>query len=97
MRELAFLMTAALIVGTTAVSHAASWVRVTEHAAFSIRDTAEDVVFEGKMWLSNGYYYDNVLTRDLWCSTDGAEWTLNSKETPYDGYSDAPAAMTLTP
>lgn len=88
MREVAFLMTAALILSSAALSHSASWECVTEHAAFSIRDTAEDVVFDGRMWLSNGYYYDNVLTRDLWCSTDGAEWTLVSKETPYDGYSE---------
>jgi hypothetical protein len=65
-----------------------SWVCVTEKAAFSIRDTAEDLVFDGKMWLSNGYYYGNVLTRDLWCSIDGLKWTLVKSETPYDGYSE---------
>jgi len=67
---------------------AASWVRVTEHAAFSPRDTAEGVAFDGKLWLSNGYYHGNVLTRDLWSSTDGAEWTLVNDSTPYDGYSE---------
>ena len=66
----------------------ASWVRVTENAAFSLRDTAEDAVFDGKMWLSNGYYYGNVLTRDLWSSTDGREWKLVNPATPYDGYSE---------
>jgi len=69
-------------------SQLGSWVCVTQKAAFSIRDTAEDVVFDGKMWLSNGYYYDNVLTRDLWCSTDEATWTLVNNATPYDGYSE---------
>jgi hypothetical protein len=64
------------------------WIRVTEQAAFSIRDTAEDCVFDGKMWLSNGYYYDNVLSRDLWTSTDGKTWTLVNDATPYDGYSE---------
>jgi len=66
----------------------ARWVCVTGHAAFSLRDTAEDLVFGGKMWLSNGYYYGNVLTRDLWSSTDGKTWTLVTSETPYDGYSE---------
>jgi len=65
-----------------------SWVCVTEQAAFSPRDTAEDAVFDGKLWLSNGYYHGNVLTRDLWHSTDGATWTLVSDATPYDGYSE---------
>ena len=83
-----FLMTAALVVNSTLPLHAASWVCVTEKAAFSPRDTAEDVVFQGRMWLSNGYYYGNVLTRDLWCSTDGATWTLVTDATPYDGYSE---------
>jgi hypothetical protein len=67
---------------------AASWTCVTEHAAFSPRDTAEGVVFGGKLWLSNGYYHGNVLTRDLWCSTDGGEWTQVGDSTPYDGYSE---------
>lgn len=67
---------------------AAHWERVTEHAAFSERDTAEEAVFLGKMWLSNGYYYDNVLTRDLWNSADGVTWTRVSEATPYDGYSE---------
>lgn len=65
-----------------------SWVKVADKAAFSPRDTAEDLVFDGKMWLSNGYYHGNILTRDLWSSTDGITWTLVNANTPYDGYSE---------
>ncbi len=66
-----------------------SWVCVSEKAAFQPRDTAEDLVYKGKMWLSNGYYGDNsVLYHDLWSSTDGAAWTLVNDKTPYDGYSE---------
>ena len=65
---------------------ALSWSLVTGKAAFSPRDTAEDLVFGGKMWLSNAYYHGNVLTRDLWCSADGVSWTEVSSATPYDGY-----------
>jgi len=65
-----------------------SWVLVTPQAAFSPRDTSEDLVFGGKLWLSNAYHVGNVLVRDLWCSTDGATWTLVSDNTPYDGYSE---------
>jgi len=64
------------------------WDLVTPQAAFSIRDTAEPFVFGDAMWLSNGYYYGGVLSRDLWRSTDGAEWTMVSDATPYDGYSE---------
>ena len=74
--------------GGAAEAQAAEWVKVCEQAAFSPRDTAEDFVFGGKMWLSNGYYHGNVLHRDLWNSADGVAWTLVSPETPYDGYSE---------
>jgi len=65
-----------------------SWTLVTGNAEFSPRDTAEGVVYDGKMWLSNGYYHGNVLTRDLWNSEDGESWTRVNDSTPYDGYSE---------
>jgi len=64
------------------------WVRLTEHAAFSPRDTAEGVVFAGKMWLSNGYVDGGGVVRDLWNSTDGITWTRVSDNTPYDAYAE---------
>ena len=67
---------------------AGEWERVIEKAPFSPRDTAEGVVFNDKMWLSNGYGAGNVLTRDLWSSPDGENWTLVSDKTPYDGYAE---------
>lgn len=60
------------------------WVRVTPAAAFSPRDTAEDAVFKGKMWLSNGFYHGNVTHRDLWSSSDGLTWTKHSPEVPFN-------------
>ncbi|MBM4079446.1 MAG: hypothetical protein FJ278_07080, partial [Planctomycetes bacterium] len=65
-----------------------SWMRVAEKAAFSPRDTAEDMVFNGKMWISNGYVAGGKLVRDLWSSSDGVTWTLVSDNTPYDGYGE---------
>lgn len=67
---------------------AVSWVKVTDKAAFSPRDTAEDLVYDGKMWISNAYYHGNKLTRDLWNSSDGKTWTLVNDSTVYDGYSE---------
>ena len=58
------------------------------NAAFSIRDTAEDLVYDGKLWLSNGFFNGNILTRDLWSTTDGVTWTRVNDNTPYDGYSE---------
>ena len=65
-----------------------SWVCVTEEAGFCPRDTAEPVVFQDMMWLSNGYCHGGELVRDLWRSPDGRRWTRVSKSTPYDGYSE---------
>lgn len=64
------------------------WELVAEEADFSPRDTAEDCVFDGKMWLSNGYYHGNVLHRDLYSSTDGVRWARVNMSTPYPGYSE---------
>jgi hypothetical protein len=65
-----------------------AWELVTEEAAFSPRDTAEDCVFDGKMWLSNGYFHGNILHRDMYWSTDGKTWTRIEGETAYDGYAE---------
>ncbi len=64
------------------------WQCLVEEAAFSRRDTAEDAVFLGRMWLSNAYTTGGDLARDLWSSEDGVNWTLVLEETPYDGYSE---------
>ncbi len=70
------------------------WICVTPHAPFTPRDTAEDFVFRGKMWLSNGWRPSvagkggEELTRDLWCSSDGKEWKRVCEATPYDPYSE---------
>ena len=65
-----------------------AWEKVIDHAAFSPRDSAKPLVYQGKMWLGNGYYHGNKLSRDLWSSTDGKTWTLVNPATPYDGYSE---------
>ena len=64
-----------------------NWEMVIDQAAFSPRDCGASLVYDGKMWLSNGYYHGGILTRDLWHSTDGAEWMRVHEDTPYDGYS----------
>ena len=66
---------------------------VTAKAAFSPRDSADEFLFNGKMWLSNGYGTDGGAIRDLWSSSDGKLWdlvTVNSQngQTPYDAYSE---------
>ena len=66
----------------------ATWELMIEEAAFSPRDTAEPLVYDGRMWISNAFYHGQVLTRDLWSSADGVNWTLVNDNTPYEGYSE---------
>jgi uncharacterized repeat protein (TIGR01451 family) len=61
------------------------WTMVTDHAAFSPRDTANGAVFLGKMWLSHGYP-EGVA--DLWSSSDGVTWDKVLDFTPYPLYCD---------
>lgn len=80
--------------GTTLCEHGnlfevnGEWTSVASHASFSPRDSAASLVYANKMWLSNGYFHNDVLYRDLWTSDDGVSWNLVNAETPYDGYSD---------
>ena len=64
------------------------WELVTESAQWGPRDTAEPFVFDGKMWLSNGYYHGNVLYPDLWSSENGKHWRMVLDDTPYWGYAE---------
>lgn len=64
------------------------WELVTKNAQFSPRDTAEGVVFDGKMWLSNAYSEGNVYTYDLWNSVNGVTWTRAMEATPYDLFAE---------
>ncbi len=88
------LLSVVVVLCAAAAAHAqepggsAGWVRVLDEAAFSARDTAENCVFAGKMWLSNGWAPPQELVRDLWCSSDGRDWKRVLEETPYDPYSE---------
>ncbi len=67
----------------------AQWELITEHAQFGPRDTAEPFVFDGRMWLSNGYFHGNVLYPDLWVAEPGAvNWRCVLEKTPYWPYAE---------
>ncbi|MGI5818605.1 MAG: hypothetical protein ACOX9R_10975 [Armatimonadota bacterium] len=64
------------------------WELVTERAQWGPRDTAEPFVFDGKLWISNGYYHGGVLYPDLWSSETGRNWRMVIEKTPYPAYSE---------
>jgi hypothetical protein len=52
-------------------------VKVADHATWAPRDSCGEVVYKDKMWLLGGWFTSHdVGPRDVWCSTDGASWTL---------------------
>jgi hypothetical protein len=54
-----------------------NWVRVKENNPWVPRDSAGELVFNGKMWLFGGY--TPGLVSDVWSSTDGREWIKNGE------------------
>jgi hypothetical protein len=48
------------------------WVRAVEHGPFTARDSAGELVFNGRMWLFGGY--TPGLVSDVWSSPDGICW-----------------------
>jgi hypothetical protein len=59
------------------------WKQATDRAAWSPRLASAAVVFAGKMWILGGtedYYFgdDKSLKNDVWSSTDGRHWKLET-------------------
>jgi len=64
---------------------------LTEEAAFAARDGAGALVFKDKMWLLGGWnprdkvHFPKICNSEVWSSTDGAEWTLELLQAPWEG------------
>jgi len=67
------------------------WTCVTEKATFAGRDGAGALVFKDKMWLLGGWnprdkvHFPYICNSEVWSSTDGAVWTLESAQAPWEG------------
>jgi hypothetical protein len=67
------------------------WTCVTENAAFAARDGAGALVFKDRMWLLGGWNprdkvnFPRICNSEVWSSTDGVTWTLETKQAPWEG------------
>jgi len=67
------------------------WTCVTENAAFAARDGAGALAHKGRMWLLGGWnpedkvHFPRICNSEVWSSTDGAIWTLENGEAPWEG------------
>jgi hypothetical protein len=63
------------------------WIKVTDHTAWSPRDSGGEVVFKDHMWLLGGVerYFDGdeYLLNDVWYSEDGRDWTQAAGHAPW--------------
>lgn len=70
-----------------------SWIKVTDHAAWSPRDSGGEVVFKDRMWLLGGWNaMEGPGPRDIWNSRDGLQWTRVMAEAPWV-HGDLPVSL----
>lgn len=76
-------------------SEAVGWSLVTGQAGWRPRDSAGELVFEGRMWLLGGWFDSfSAPPRDVWSSSDGVDWTQVLVEAPWR-HSDLPMTVTF--
>ena len=67
------------------------WSCITLEAGFAGRDGAGALAFKDKMWLLGGWnpgdkvHFPNICNSEVWSSTDGADWTLENPQAPWEG------------
>ena len=67
------------------------WRCVTDKAAFAARDGAGALVFNGRMWLLGGWnphdkaHFPSICNSEVWSTTDGAAWSLEVLQAPWEG------------
>jgi formylglycine-generating enzyme required for sulfatase activity len=65
-----------------------NWTEVTDSAPWAIRSGHQCVVFDNKMWLiggSTGSTSSNTFYNDVWCSSDGMNWTKVTNSASWSG------------
>lgn len=82
-KHLIFLLTLAVY-----CSAYANWITATQLAKWTPRFYHSAVVFDNSLWIFNGYANGttNDVLKDIWKSSDGANWTIVLDATPYPAH-----------
>ncbi len=78
-----------------------TWELVNATADFAARDGAGALVFQDRMWLLGGWNpsdrvnFPMICNSEVWSSTDGASWTEEVAEAPWEGRHTAGYAVFL--
>ena len=68
-----------------------AWKKVLDAAPWAARDSAGELVFDGRMWLLGGY--TPGVVKDIWCSGDGQSWSHVGELSASKGGIDIPLAF----
>ena len=61
-----------------------AWVRVTEKAGWTARDSQGELVYKNRLWLFGGWMNSfEAPPRDVWSSADGKKWTQVTAKAPW--------------
>jgi hypothetical protein len=65
----------------------AAWTRVTQEAPWLHGDLPTTMVFDNKMWIMGGWYNGRnpgaSASNQVWCSTNGSDWTQTAAAAPW--------------
>lgn len=56
---------------------------LTQDAAFSKRNFSTTIVFKDRIWLIGGQDQSDTILSDIWSSSDGENWTLETNAAPF--------------
>ncbi|HCK53906.1 MAG TPA: hypothetical protein DIC23_11875, partial [Planctomycetaceae bacterium] len=71
------------------------WVRVTQKAGWTARDSQGELVFKNRLWLFGGWMNSfEAPPRDVWSSADGKIWTRVTEKAPWI-HSDLSMSLTF--
>lgn len=66
-----------------------TWTRITKKAEWSNRMDHAGIAFDNKIWILGGYdsgkMKGDTYLEDIWSSTDGETWTLETENAPWKG------------
>ncbi len=80
----AIVIAAFLSASTLAQQQAPNWVKVTDAAGWTPRDSQGEVVYNDKLWIFGGWFQSyEAPPRDVWSSPDGKTWKMVEKQAPW--------------
>ena len=82
-RMVVVAMLASIGAGGSAAYGQVEWVQQASSVAWSPRDSAGEVVYDGKMWIFGGYAPHRV--NEVWSSMNGVDWTMVTASAGWSG------------